>query len=171
MYAYLISCLFLRYTPYSSNIEYPQYLRVYMCHLLTIYMHMKQHTSNRMYQEFTRNVPGMCQECARNPPGILVWNQESTRNPGIEPGIYQEFTRNPGIEPGLPGILQEYVGQWKVLIGIRVMVKEKMFFQTPLMRLRLLIDYIIDLYMVLTLSKCPNVPIRPDESEASRDQR
>jgi len=58
-----------------------------------------------MYQECTRNpgrkVPGMYQEC--------------TRNPGIEPGIYQESTRNPGMGPELPGILQEYVGQWKVL--------------------------------------------------------
>jgi hypothetical protein len=51
----------------------------------------------------------MYQECTRNPPGLY---QECTRN---VPGMYQEFSRNPGIEPGLPGILQEYVGQWKVL--------------------------------------------------------
>jgi len=38
--------------------------------------------------------------------------QEYTRN---APGIYQECTRNPGMGPELPGILQEYVGQWKVL--------------------------------------------------------
>jgi len=56
------------------------------------------------YQDFTRTPPGLHQEswyATRNLPGILVCNQESTRNPGMQ--------------PGLPGILQEYMGQWKVL--------------------------------------------------------
>src|SRR6266496_1845386 len=88
-----------------------------------------------MHQEYTRNAPGIYQECTRNAPectrnpgrkyqectrnapGILVGRyQECTRNPDIEPGIYQQSTRNPGMGPELPGILQEYVGQWKVLL-------------------------------------------------------
>src|SRR6266540_6894953 len=63
----------------------------------------------RRYQEYTRNALGIYQECTRNAP-------ECTRNPGRKvPEMYQESTRNPGMGPELPGILQEYVGQWKVL--------------------------------------------------------
>src|SRR6266540_875836 len=65
----------------------------------------------------SRNPGRRYQECTRNAPGILVGRyQECTRNPDIEPGIYQQSTRNPGMGPELPGILQEYVGQWKVLL-------------------------------------------------------
>src|SRR6266508_3114782 len=77
---------------------------------------MTVHSATRnvpgMYQECTRNIPGIYQESLykpRNAPGILVG---STRN---VPGMHQECTRISGMEPGLPGILQEHVGQWKVL--------------------------------------------------------
>ena len=73
-----------------------------------------------MHQEYTRNAPGIYQECTRNAPECTRNSgrkyQECTRNaPGILVGRYQECTRNPSMGPELPGILQEYVGQWKVL--------------------------------------------------------